>query len=281
MPHKHGHGHKHEHGHDHGHDGHKHNHGQRLDVENERVLVIRPNSGLAGDIMAAGLLALSRNGEEELASALACLGLEQLNGRVRLISREVNQITGAGLEVDLPDEHEHRKLKDIEDHFAAAGIDDRARLLALKTFRLLAEAEAAAHNRRPEEVHFHEVGALDSIMDIGLVSVLISRLGPDRVVCGPLPVCDGVINCAHGLLPSPAPAVLRLLEGMPVVGLASRGETITPTAAALLKALEVEFGPWPSILIESQSLAYGSRVLEGVPNGAVFALGRAHSLGRR
>lgn len=265
----------------HDHDDHEHRHGRHPNVGNERVLVIRPNSGLAGDIMAAGLLALSGNGEEELANALACLGLEQLKGRVRLISREVNQVMGAGLEVDLPNEHEHRKLKDIEDHFTTAGIDERARRLALKTFRLLAEAEAAVHNRRPEEVHFHEVGALDSIMDIGLVSVLISRLGLGRVVCGPLPVCDGVISCAHGLLPSPAPAVLRLLEGVPVVGLASRGETVTPTAAALLKALEAEFGPWPSILIENQSLAYGSRVLEGVPNGAIFAVGRAHNLGRR
>lgn len=264
----------------HNHD-HHHSHHHHHDSKNSKVLVIRPNSGLAGDIMSAGMLSLAQAGDDDLAAILRDLGLEQLVGRVRLAAWEINQISGVGLEVDLPQEHEHRNLKDIEEHFAASQIEEEAKKMAIKTFRLLAEAEGAVHGRRPEDVHFHEVGALDSIMDIGLVATLYVRLGVDRLVCGPLPVCDGVISCAHGLLPAPAPAVMRLLEGVPVVGLASRGETVTPTAAALLRALESNFGPWPSITIEKQSLAYGGRILEGVPNGAIFALGRRHDLGRR
>lgn len=262
---------------------HHHNHGsdhqRHHSPEQGSLLVIRPNSGLAGDIIAAGLLAVSGAGQAELDALLSSLKLEQLIGRVKLVERRVNEVSGAGLEVDLPHEHEHRSLKDIEKFFAETDISDQAKTLAVKSFKILAEAEGAVHNRRPDEVHFHEVGALDSIMDIGLASALISALNPGRVISGPLPVCDGIIRCAHGLLPSPAPAVLRLLEGVPVVGLNSRGETVTPTAVALLKAFGAEFGPWPGILIERQSLAYGTRILAGTPNGAIFAFGRAHDLG--
>ncbi|MDR2946508.1 MAG: DUF111 family protein, partial [Candidatus Adiutrix sp.] len=137
------------------------------------------------------------------------------------------------------------------------------------------------HGLAPEEVHFHEVGALDSIMDIGLVSLLLAKLAPDRIVCGPLPVCDGVIACQHGLLSSPAPAVMKLLTGVPVVGLASRGETVTPTGIALLKGMGAEFGLWPPLVVERQTLAYGNRLLEGVPNGALFVLGQSHNLANR
>ena len=256
----------HHHDHEHSHD-HHHHHGA-----GESILVIRPNSGLSGDITVAGLLYFA--GADELDQMLADLNLPQLIGRVALEPRLVSQIGGVGLRADLPHEHEHRNLADIEDFFRLADIKDGARALALKTFRLLAEAEGAVHGMPPEEVHFHEVGALDSIMDIGLAAVLLDRLNPGRIVCGPLPICDGVIRCQHGLINSPAPAVMRLMEGIPVVGLASRGETITPTAVALLKGAGAEFGSWPAMVIERQTLSFGTRILEGVPNGAIFAFGR-------
>lgn len=255
---------------------HDHHHHHRRPSPNQTILVIRPNSGLAGDIMVAGLLTLAGGGQTKLEALLADLNLEQLIGRVKLTERQVNDVAGVGLEVDLPHEHEHRNLKDIEDFLGRSRIDDEAKALAFKTFRLLAEAEGAVHGKKPEEVHFHEVGALDSIMDIGLASALAAGLKAERIVCGPLPICDGVIRCAHGLLPSPAPAVLKLLEGVPVTGLASRGETVTPTALALLKGFGAEFGPWPEMLIEGQCLAYGTRIIEGVPNGVIFAVGREH-----
>jgi uncharacterized protein (DUF111 family) len=224
-------------------------------------------------MMAAGLLALAGAGAEELDQMLRALKLDQLPGRVALESRQVNQVAGVGLRVDLPEEHEHRNLRDIENFFSRTDLSPGALDIARKSFRLLAEAEGAVHGLSPEEVHFHEVGALDSLLDIGLAALLLDRLAPDRFICGPLPVCDGVIRCRHGLIPSPAPAVLRLLVGVPVVGLASRGETVTPTGLALLKGAGAEFGPWPPLTLERQALAYGSRLLEGVPNGAIFAWG--------
>ncbi len=237
------------------------------------TLVIRPNSGISGDIIVAGLLALSGLDQDGLNNMLRDLNLGRLAGRVSLTAREMDGIFGVGLQVDLPHEHEHRTLADMEDFFERSEISDRAKALAVKAFRLLAAAEGAVHGLPPSEVHFHEVGALDSILDFGLAAALLDYLNPVRVISGPLPICDGVINCQHGLLPAPAPAVLRLLEGVPVVGLASSGETVTPTGLALLKAFGTEFGLWPSMSIVRHALVYGSRRLEGVPNGAVFVLG--------
>lgn len=270
--------HHHDHHHDHGSGHHHHDQRARRRAQGEALVVIRPNSGLSGDIMVAGLLTLAGLDQDGLSALLTDLGLAELCGRVRLTTRSLNEVNGVGLEVDLPPEHRHRALKDMEEFFGRSAISDEGKALALKTFRLLAEAEGAVHGRPPEEVHFHEVGALDSIMDIGLAAELLARLAPAGVICGPLPVCDGVINCQHGLLPAPAPAVLRLLEGVPVVGLASQGETVTPTAIALLKGCGAQFGPWPPMVVERQCIAYGSRVLEGVPNGAVFVFGRSHEL---
>ncbi len=260
----------------HAHDHHAHDHDHHHEPRRRHsgpALVIRPTSGISGDIIVAGLLALSGLSEDDLKAILDSLNLGHLKGHVRLEPRMLDSVGGVGLHVDLPHEHEHRNLADMEDFFERAQISDRAKSLALTAFRLLAEAEGAVHGLPAREVHFHEVGALDSMLDFGLAAVLFDHINPGRVVCGPLPICDGVISCRHGLLPAPAPAVLRLLEGVPVVGLPSKGETVTPTGLALLKAFNVEFGLWPALSIVRHALVYGTRRLEGVPNGAIFALG--------
>ncbi len=249
--------------------------------EGDSVLVIRPYSGLSGDIMVAGLAALCDLKQAELDELLDSLGLGQIVGRVRLGRKAVHEVSGVSLEAELPEEDAHRHLKDIQALFKAARLEPQARDLALRAFELLAEAEGEVHGRPAAEVHFHEVGALDSIMDMGLCAILLTRLAPEAFICGPLPLCDGEIQCRHGLMPSPAPAVQKLLTGVPVISLASRGETVTPTALALLKAAGASFGPWPPLLIQRQALAYGSRYFPGVPNGAIFAYGPAHNLGGR
>ncbi len=257
----------------------------QIKVMNEpaKVLVIRPNSGLSGDILVAGLATLLalRQGQKVndlLAGYLDSFAYPSLKERIRVVDRWVSGIKGVGLELDLPNESDHRHLIDIENFFAQSSLNPKAQELALKAFRYLAVAEAEVHGAKVEDVHFHEVGALDSIIDIGLASALLADLAPDRIVCGPLPICDGVIKCAHGLLAAPTPAVMKMLVGLPVVPLASLGETITPTAAAWLQSAPVTFGPWPSIYIEHETLAYGTRLLAGVPNGIQFAWGRSHAL---
>ena len=104
---------------------------------------------------------------------------------------------------------------------------------------------------KPEAVRFHEVGALDSILDICMACVLFTRLSPARFVVSPLPIADGEVVCAHGVIPVPAPAVLELLEGIPVRPFSGEGETVTPTAIALLRSLGATFGPWPAMLVEN------------------------------
>jgi len=245
---------------------------------NKSILVIRTPSGLSGDMLVTGLARLA--GEDEnssqavLEELLQSLRLPELSGTAHLEKRSVEGISGWGLSLTLPHSHEHRHLADVLAIIEGSRLNERARRLAAQTFSLLAQAEGSVHAIAADQVHFHEVGALDSILDVCLTAALFERLSPDHFVCSPLPVCDGSVRCAHGLLATPAPATLKLLEGMPVYGVESRGETLTPTAVALLKALDARFGPWPAMVIERQERAYGTRVLPGLPNGAIFAWGK-------
>ncbi len=271
----HGHPHVHDHAHTPLHARHPHPHESGQETEGGPVLTIRSHSGLSGDMFLAGLLRMTGMEEAELGARLNAV-LPDLAGSVRLVRRQVNHIGGWYAEVSLPPQHEHRTLADITALIAAGGMDEAAKRLATDTFTLLAKAEAAVHGRKPEEVHFHEVGALDSILDICMACDLFVRLAPSRFVVSPLPVADGSVACAHGVIPVPAPAVLELLQGIPVRPFPVEGETVTPTAAALLRALGATFGPWPAMTVEKTALVYGTRVFDGVPNGAVFACGPAY-----
>jgi hypothetical protein len=226
-------------------------------------------------MLVAGLALMAGADDAALGALCAAVGVAGLNGSVRLLPRSVAGIGGYGLAVDLPHEHAHRNLCDIVAIIEASALSAGAKALAARAFELLAEAEAEVHGREPGEVTFHEVGALDSILDVCLAAALYDRLGPSRFVCGPLPLCDGVARSAHGPLFTPAPAVLRLLTGVAVTGLSSAGETVTPTAIALLKAFGAEFGGWPDMVVTARAVVFGSRLLPGVPNGAVFAVGQA------
>jgi hypothetical protein len=244
------------------------------------ILNLRAPSGLSGDMMLTGLCLISGLGQQGLDEALQAIGMPELSGTASIEPREVNNIAGWGLRVTLPHAHDHRHLSDILDIIGKSALTPRARELSARAFTLLARAEAHVHATTPERIHFHEVGALDSILDVLASCALFDRLSPSRFVCGPLPVCDGAVRCAHGLLPAPAPATLKLLEGIPVYGAPASGETLTPTAVSLLKAFDAEFGPWPAMVITRQERAYGTRVLDNVPNGAVFVWGEPHGLAK-
>lgn len=239
------------------------------------ILTIRASSGLSGDMLLAGLARMGDVSPTELDAMVRAVGLPALEGSVRLEERSVNHVSGYGCVVDLPHEHAHRDLAAIREILQGGSMPDAALEAAVRCFELLAVAEGAVHGNPPERVCFHEVGALDSILDIAMVCQLATRVQPMKLVCSPLPLADGGVYCAHGWLPTPAPAVLRLLEGVPVCAFSGRGETVTPTAIALLKALGAEFGPWPSMCVRTQTLIYGTKVFENAPNGAIFAMGPA------
>lgn len=270
---EHGHEHGHNHPHDHRHDvSHAHHH-HEANTRSGRILTVRAASGLSGDIMLAGLASIAGLDDQELESLVKELKLPVLEGTVKIEARSINHIAGVGCNITLPHEHAHRSLGDIRKMIADSAMPDEARELSNRAFVILGEAEAAVHGKRLDEVTFHEVGALDSILDTCLVCRIFTILNPARFVCSPLPVTDGVIHCAHGHVASPAPAVLRLLEGMPVTAFAGTGETVTPTAVSLLKALGAEFGGWPGMTIEKTVISYGTKVFENAPNGAIWALG--------
>jgi uncharacterized protein (DUF111 family) len=239
------------------------------------VLTVRAVSGLSGDMLLTGMALMAGVREGELAGLIRDLGLPGPAAVLTLEKRAVHGVAGWGCLLDLPLEHKHRTLADITALIRASSLDRQAARLAEAAVLLLARAEGEVHGKAPEEVVFHEVGALDSILDICLVCALFVRLGPARFVCSPLPLADGGVFCAHGWLPTPAPAVLRLLRGVPVRPFAGEGETVTPTAIALLKALGAEFAPWPAMTIDRRALVYGGRVFADAPNGSIWAYGPA------
>ncbi|BEV01175.1 nickel insertion protein [Novosphingobium olei] len=238
------------------------------------AIVLRTPSGISGDMLLTGLARLADINAGELAALVDAIGVEALRDCVTIEPHEVNWITGWRAQIDLPHEHHHRTLATIVEIIARSGLEDAAKALATRAFRILAEAEAAVHGCTVDEVHFHEVGALDSILDTCIAAALYVRSGAQELHCSPLPLCDGTIRCEHGLLASPPPAVQEMLNGVPVYGVDDKGETVTPTALAFLKAVDARFGKWPVCEVVRSARAYGGKVFPNLPNGAMFFLVR-------
>jgi uncharacterized protein (TIGR00299 family) protein len=158
-----------------------------------------------------------------------------------------------------------------------ARLPDRVSARALATFAALAEAEGQLHRRPPEQVHFHEVGGLDAIVDVVGTCAALEVLGIDEVTASAVVTGTGMVRAAHGLLPNPAPAVVALLAsvGAPTTGLDVGVELTTPTGAALLAALSTGFGPLPSMTIEASGFGAGSREIDGRPNATQVVIGTA------
>jgi pyridinium-3,5-bisthiocarboxylic acid mononucleotide nickel chelatase len=150
---------------------------------------------------------------------------------------------------------------------------------ALAAFAALAEAEAAVHGIAVEQVHFHEVGAVDAIVDVTGAAIGLHRLGISRVTCTPLPLGHGTVDTEHGLLPLPAPATLELLRGIPVTPAHLAWETVTPTGAALVRTLVDEFRLLPAMTVERIGLGAGNDRAGGLPNVLRAVLGRSDGSG--
>ena len=162
--------------------------------------------------------------------------------------------------------HHHRHLSDIEAMITGSGLSQRVKREVLRAFSMLAEAEAHVHGTTPDKIHFHEVGAVDSIIDIAGAFVLMEMLGWPRVICSPVNVGSGTVNCAHGTLPVPAPAAEYLLRGIPVFSAGSPMERTTPTGALLVKILADGFSTMPPGKIVASGFGLGNRESEDMPN---------------
>jgi len=162
--------------------------------------------------------------------------------------------------------HEHRAYKDIVELIEATDFANPVKETSLRIFKRIGEAEGLIHGIPLEKVHFHEVGAIDSIIDIIGAAILIHQLNVDAIKSSPIPVGTGKIHIDHGIYPVPAPATLEILKGVPIEQSDIRAELTTPTGAAIIAVLAEEFGPIPSMKISSIGYGAGTKTFKQHPN---------------
>jgi pyridinium-3,5-bisthiocarboxylic acid mononucleotide nickel chelatase len=212
-------------------------------------------SGISGD-MSVGALCDAGAPWPTVEAALKSLSL---GAEYRLEKTKRKGIAASKFHVDGGEQKAHRHLPHIEKIINAAELTDRARVNALAIFRKLGEAEAKSHSVPMEKVHFHEVGAVDSISDIVAVCVALDALGVDEIYASKINVGSGTVNTEHGVLPVPAPATTELLRDMPVYAAGPETELTTPTGAAILAALASDFGAMPALRVLSQGYGAGDK----------------------
>lgn len=155
--------------------------------------------------------------------------------------------------------HHHTSMKDIEHIIGHLNVPEKVKEDAIAVYKLIADAESHAHGRPVEEIHFHEVGAMDAVADIVGVCLAIYKLAPEQIIASPVHVGYGQIHCAHGILPIPAPATAHILQGIPIYGGRIEGELCTPTGAALLKHFAQSFGQMPMMAVEQTGYGMGMK----------------------
>jgi len=227
-------------------------------------------SGIAGD-MALGALIDAGADVDEVRTLLARLPVSGWELETETVLRA--GIGGTKVHVHTEADPPHRAAAEVAAIVAAADLPDRVARRALATFRALAEAEGHLHRRPPETVHFHEVGALDAIVDVVGTCAALEVLGVDSVASSAVADGTGTVRAAHGELPVPVPAVINLLAGAPTYGLPIARELTTPTGAALLAANVVEWGPMPAMTITASGFGAGTADLGDRPNLTQVVLG--------
>ncbi|MDW7771587.1 MAG: nickel pincer cofactor biosynthesis protein LarC [Desulfobulbaceae bacterium] len=220
-----------------------------------RIAYLDCFSGISGDMLLGAFIDAGAP-EKNIHAALDRLDLSGF--RLDVSRTNESGLQAARVQVRLQHQEQHRHFPDLEKMILAGSLPERVRNTSINIFRRLAEAEAAVHGCKVEEVHFHEVGAVDAVVDIvGSVSCFY-ELGIKKLFCSPLPVSRGWVHCDHGDLPLPAPAVCHLLQGVPVYGENIDQELVTPTGAAIVRELADHFGPLPAMRLLQSGYGAGS-----------------------
>jgi uncharacterized protein (TIGR00299 family) protein len=230
--------------------------------------------GLAGDMLVAALL--DAGGDENVLRALpGQLGLGEVEVTVERVERQ--GVGALHVSFPAPGDPGHRTWRTIRELLGAATLPGDVGRRSLAVFERLAEAEARVHGIPADDVHFHELGAVDTLMDVcGAVS-LLAALGVDELACSPLPVARGTVQTDHGALPVPAPAAAELLRGAPLYGVPEGAELVTPTGAALAAELVSRWGELPPLTLEAIGYGAGTRDLPDRANVVRIFLGRKAS----
>ena len=221
-----------------------------------RTLYLECSMGAAGDMLTAALLELVDR--DVFLRKIQSLDLP----RTRISAETVTKggIRGTKMNVRVNDHHHsHSTLNSIESIIDDLDISNKVKTDAKAVYRLIAEAESHVHGRIVEEIHFHEVGALDAVADVVGVCLLMEELAPEQVIASPVHVGSGHISCAHGVFPVPAPATAYLLRDIPIYGGQIDGELCTPTGAALLQYFADGFGNMPVMCTEKIGYGFGEK----------------------
>lgn len=226
-------------------------------------------SGISGDMMLGALLDLGVPSEmlfEELRK------IDVTGYSIRAVKEHRGLIAGTRVLVEVG-EQPHRSLRDIQELIHRSKLHEKIQERILAIFEKLADAESHVHDVPVSQIHFHEVGAVDSILDIAGAVIGLNHLGVERVYSAPVPVGRGFVRTHHGLLPLPAPATVQLLGSLPIYGSSVERELVTPTGAALLATLVRDFGPVPEMTLQSSGYGVGSDPASDPPNLLRILLG--------
>ena len=232
-------------------------------MKKKKLLYFECQSGVSGDMFLAALIDLGVD-LKKLRRELKLLPVSGYTVSVTRVRRHA--IDGARFKVKTKKERHHRTFRDIKVLIEESGLSGEVKKLAIKIFKLLAKAEGKVHGITPGKVHFHEVGAVDSIVDIVGAAIAIETLGKVEVYCSPIATGSGFVKTAHGTMPIPAPATLELLKGVPIVPSPVPMELTTPTGAAILKTLASGFGPVPPMTVTGIGYGAGGKDFKEVPN---------------
>jgi pyridinium-3,5-bisthiocarboxylic acid mononucleotide nickel chelatase len=233
--------------------------------------------GASGDMIVGALLDLGSD-FEALRDALGSLGVGGYALSARKVAKKGISATQFSVDLDPDAPQPHRHLHHVLEIIEAGDLPAQVKARSAETFRRIAECEAEVHGTTIEKVHFHEVGAVDSIVDVVGAHFLIDRLGVDRVCASPLPVGSGTITCDHGVIPVPAPATVLLLKGAPIYGGDVEAELVTPTGAALITQAACAFGPMPAMAVEAIGYGSGTRDLPDRANVLRVVLGETEAV---
>jgi uncharacterized protein (TIGR00299 family) protein len=221
-------------------------------------------SGVSGDMFLGALLDAGMP-LDHLQSELAKLDLEEFT--IQSFKQQDQNINSTRFVIESVKSETVRAWKDIRSLIEQSGLKNKVKEKSLQVFTCLAEAEAQIHDCPVEDIHFHEIGGIDSIIDIVGAVIGLDYFEIDHLITSPMPMPRGWIHCSHGMLPLPAPAVCEILKDVPVYGSSIEEELVTPTGAALVKSMSNDFGEFPAMKISRTGYGAGSRNLPGdIPN---------------
>ena len=227
-----------------------------------KILILDPVGGASGDMILGSLIQLGCP-QEVVLSALRSLSTEPFE--MRISDKYVHGIRAADLDFSISPSEDARSYRDIRSMIAESNLDPSIKAWSLDIFAVLAQAEATVHGESVDDIHFHEIGALDSILDIVGISAALAWFNPQHVYTTTIPLGYGTTPSRHGTIPLPAPATMQILQGLPVRFTDIQGELVTPTGAAVIKTL-AKHTPLPEVIIKGVGYGCGDKEFKAWPN---------------